>query len=38
MGHHFGVFDCALAGADGGMLARIRHTTIFRIARPDERA
>jgi len=36
-GHHFGVFDCVIAGEDGTELARIRHWTIFRIAPPDER-
>jgi hypothetical protein len=31
-GHHFGVFDCLVLGEGGQELARIRHTTIFRIA------
>ncbi|TAK59198.1 MAG: hypothetical protein EPO22_10480 [Dehalococcoidia bacterium] len=31
-GHHFGVFDCLVLGDGGRELARIRHTTIFRIA------
>jgi len=31
-GHRFGVFDCIVLGEAGEPLARIRHTTIFRIA------
>jgi len=31
-GHHFGVFDCLVLGDGRRELARIRHTTIFRIA------
>lgn len=36
-GHHIGVFNCLLIGEDGTRLAHMRHTTIFRIAPPDER-
>jgi acyl dehydratase len=35
--HHIGVFDCAILGEDGTKVAHMRHTTIFRIAPPDER-
>ena len=36
-GHHIGVFDCAVLGEGGAILAQIRHTTIFRIAPPADR-
>ena len=35
-GHHYGVVDGALFAQNGDLLARIRHTTIFRVARPSE--
>lgn len=37
-GHHYAVVDGALFGETGDLLARIRHTTIFRVARPQERS
>ena len=33
-GHHYGVVDGAILAEDGELLARIRHTTIFRVAKP----
>ena len=33
-GHHAVVFDALIAAQEGPDLARIRHTTIFKIARP----
>lgn len=33
-GHHYGVVDGALLAENGGLLARIRHTTIFHVAKP----
>ena len=34
-GHHYAVVDGLILGEDGAHLARIRHTTIFRVARRD---
>ena len=36
--HHFAEFDVLLRDEGGADLARLRHTTIFRIATPEERA
>ena len=36
-GHHGVVFDVLITDAEGAPVAQIEHTTIFRIARPDER-
>ncbi len=32
-GHHYAVVDGAILGEDGTLLARIRHTTIFQVAK-----
>lgn len=37
-GHHFVDYDVLVRAADGRDLARLRHTTAFRIATPEERA
>lgn len=37
-GHHFVDYDVLVRSADGTDLARLRHTTAFRIATPEERA
>jgi acyl dehydratase len=36
--HHFVDYDVLIRGEDGTDLARLRHTTAFRIATPEERA
>lgn len=36
-GHHIATFDCLVAGEDGTHLARLRHSTIVRVAKPEER-
>lgn len=33
-GHHYVVYDGTIRSADGDPLARVRHTTIFRVAPP----
>lgn len=33
-GHHYAVIDGVMLGESGAPLARLRHTTIFRIAKP----
>jgi acyl dehydratase len=37
-GHHFVDFDVLIRADDGTDLVRLRHTTAFRIATPEERA
>ena len=37
-GHHFVDYDVLVRAEDGTDLARLRHTTAFRIATPEERA
>ncbi len=37
-GHHFANFDLLMKGEDGRPLAQLRHWTIVRVAKPDERA
>ncbi len=37
-GHHFADYDVLIRTEDGTDLARLRHTTAFRIATPEERA
>lgn len=34
-GHHYAVVDCLLMGEDGTELVRVRHTTIFQVAKRD---
>jgi hypothetical protein len=36
-GHHFANFDCLMASADGTPLARLRHWTIVKVAKAEER-
>lgn len=36
-GHHFANFDLLMQGEDGQPLAQLRHWTIVRVAKPDER-
>lgn len=34
-GHHYAVVDCTLLGEDGTELVRLRHTTIFQVAKRE---
>jgi hypothetical protein len=36
-GHHFANFDCLMVGEDGTPLTQLRHWTIVKVAKADER-